>query len=61
VQPGGHLVYAVCSPEPEECESHVASMRVHAPDLELLKRWSSVPPVDGEDAHQALIWRRSIK
>ncbi len=55
---GGTLVYAVCSPEPEEAEAHVATLAERAPELELVRRWSSSPPAHGEDAHQALIWRR---
>ncbi len=53
VRPGGALVYAVCSPEPEEGE------RVMARFLAAESGWvrdavlHTAPPADGEDAHQA--------
>jgi 16S rRNA (cytosine967-C5)-methyltransferase len=51
--PGGTLVYAVCSPEPEEGEAVVDAFLADRADLELDTRWTSVPPAGDEDAFQA--------
>jgi 16S rRNA (cytosine967-C5)-methyltransferase len=49
LKPGGRLVYAVCSPEPEEGEEVVAQLR----GWRVVERWSSWPPRGDEDAFQA--------
>lgn len=54
VAPGGALVYAVCSPMPEEGRGVVdalAGWRVE-------RAWSSAPPAGDEDAFQAFVLRR---
>ncbi len=54
VGPGGALVYAVCSPEPEEGSGVVAQLK----GWHVVDSWSSVPPAGDEDAHQAFVLRR---
>jgi 16S rRNA (cytosine967-C5)-methyltransferase len=54
VQPGGALVYAVCSPEQAEGEDVVSQLAGWA----VVDSWSSRPPVADEDAHQAFVLRR---
>ncbi len=53
VKSGGRLVYAVCSPEPEEGEQVVAAFLAKHPDFRLDTTLSTAPPQDGEDAHYA--------
>jgi 16S rRNA (cytosine967-C5)-methyltransferase len=54
VRPGGVLVYAVCSGEPEEGERVVEGFLSHAADFEVDDRFCSAPPVGDEDAFQAI-------
>jgi 16S rRNA (cytosine967-C5)-methyltransferase len=54
VKPGGALIYAVCSPEPEEGLQVVQMLSGWTVE----RSWSSVPPVKDEDAFQAFILRR---
>lgn len=58
VRPGGTLVYAVCSGEPEEGGGVTATFSSRNPGFELLETWTSAPPQDYEDAHFAAKWRR---
>lgn len=58
VRPGGCLVYAVCSPEPEEGSAVVEPFVAEAP-FELVRMWSSAPPSGEEDAHQAFVLRKA--
>ncbi len=55
VAPGGALVYAVCSPMPEEGEAVVASLA----EWTVTRRWAAVPPSGDEDAFQAFVLRRT--
>ncbi|MGB0641080.1 MAG: RsmB/NOP family class I SAM-dependent RNA methyltransferase, partial [Myxococcota bacterium] len=55
VCPGGVLVYAVCSPEPEEGPQVVADMT----GWEVTEQWCSVPPSADEDAFQSFVLRRT--
>lgn len=55
VAPGGRLVYSVCSPMPEEGPGVVQTLA----DFEVERAWSSVPPLDDEDAFQAFVLRRA--
>jgi 16S rRNA (cytosine967-C5)-methyltransferase len=53
VRPGGTLVYAVCSPEPEEGEQVVEAFLSKHRRFSLDRRLSTAPPKHGEDAHFA--------
>jgi 16S rRNA (cytosine967-C5)-methyltransferase len=53
VRPGGALVYAVCSPEPEEGRDVIEAFLAGHPGFTLERTWSSIPPVGEEDAHFA--------
>lgn len=53
VRSGGVLVYAVCSPEPEEGEGVVQRFLDDHPEFTLELTLDTAPPQDGEDAHQA--------
>lgn len=55
VAPGGALVYAVCSPMPEEGRGVVEALA----GWTTVSSWSSVPPLGDEDAFQAFLLRRS--
>lgn len=55
VRPGGALVYAVCSPMPEEGEGVVSRLE----GWKVERAWSTVPPAGDEDAFQAFVLRRS--
>ncbi|MEZ4319101.1 MAG: transcription antitermination factor NusB [Myxococcota bacterium] len=59
VKPGGVLVYAVCSPEPEEGSEVVSRFLERAPEFLRELDWSSAPPSGEEDAHQAFVMRRN--
>lgn len=60
VRPGGVLVYAVCSAEPEEGEDIVREfLRAH-PEFVLEEQVVTAPPTDDEDAFQAARLRRSM-
>lgn len=61
VRPGGWLVYAVCSPEPEEGIEVVEKFLATERGFELDLSWSSAPPRGEEDAHQAWRLRRSAE
>ena len=54
VEPGGVLIYAVCSPEPEEGPDVVARLE----GWKVIDRWASVPPAGDEDAPQVFALRR---
>lgn len=58
VAPGGVLVYAVCSPEPEEGEQVVDRFLAAHPAFERDVVLSTAPPQNGEDAHFAARLRR---
>ena len=51
VAPGGRLIYAVCSPMPEEGEQVVADLD----GWQVASTWSSTPPAGDEDAFQAFV------
>ncbi len=53
LRPGGALVYAVCSGEPEEGEKVVERFLAAMSDYRLDDRFSSAPPHGDEDAFQA--------
>ena len=55
---GGILVYAVCSPEPEEGEQVVDRFVAAHPAFEREATLSTAPPECGEDAHFAARLRR---
>ncbi len=59
VRPGGTLVYAVCSAEPEEGPDVVVDFSMAHDDFDLELTWCSAPPTDGEDAHFAARWTRT--
>lgn len=58
VRPGGVLVYAVCSPEPEEGQAVVAAFLSEHPDFTIDAELATAPPQLGEDAHVAVRLRR---
>ena len=58
VAPGGTLVYAVCSPEPEEGSEVVESFLAEHEGFELEEGLQTAPPSQGEDAHFAVRMRR---
>jgi 16S rRNA (cytosine967-C5)-methyltransferase len=51
VKPGGHLVYAVCSTEPEEGEQVARGLD----GWTVQSAWASVPPTGDEDGFQAFV------
>jgi 16S rRNA (cytosine967-C5)-methyltransferase len=53
---GGHLVYAVCSGEPEEGDAVVRAFTESNPRFELLETWTSAPPEGVEDGHFVAKW-----
>lgn len=57
VAPGGRLIYAVCSPEPEEGTEIVAGLVSEVEVCEIVTSWSSAPPSSDEDAHAAWVIR----
>lgn len=59
VAPGGRLVYAVCSAEPEEGEQVVAAFLADHPGFSRERALSTAPPQHGEDAHVAVVMRRA--
>lgn len=58
VRPGGALIYAVCSAEPEEGEALVRAFLADHPEYELEEQIATAPPADDEDAFQAARLRR---
>ena len=58
VGPAGRLVYAVCSPEPEEGGGVVSGFLADHPDFELQTTLCTAPPTDDEDAHYAAVMVR---
>ncbi len=58
VRPGGVLVYAVCSPEPEEGRDVVDAFLAAHPDFALDGELSTAPPTHGEDAHAGFRMRK---
>lgn len=59
VAPGGRLIYAVCSPEPEEGTGIVADfLRAH-PDFVHHHALHTAPPQHHEDGHYAAVLTRS--
>ena len=57
VKPGGHLLYAVCSPEPEEGIEVVEPFLAEG-GFQEVHRFSTAPPAGEEDAHQAFLLRK---
>ena len=57
VASGGVLVYAVCSPEPEEGPDRVASFLEGHPGFSVEHTLTTAPPTQGEDAHFAVRMR----
>ena len=53
LRPGGRLVYAVCSPEPEEGSQVVEAFLSSHPDFSLEAVLDCAPPSGGEDAFYA--------
>lgn len=58
VRPGGALVYAVCSAEPEEGTEVVEAFLASHPEFEMEQGLSTAPPEADEDAHWAARMRR---
>jgi 16S rRNA (cytosine967-C5)-methyltransferase len=58
VRPGGRLVYAVCSPEPEEGEAVARDFQEDNPHFELERVLALAPPTGDEDAFFAARFRR---
>jgi 16S rRNA (cytosine967-C5)-methyltransferase len=58
VKPGGQLVYAVCSPEPEEGQEVADGFSQRTPFYRLERLWNSVPPQANEDAFFGARWTR---
>jgi 16S rRNA (cytosine967-C5)-methyltransferase len=58
VRPGGRLVYAVCSPEPEEGRDVVQAFLGAHEDFELVEKHVLAPPERGEDAHAGALLRK---
>ncbi len=56
VRPGGQLVYAVCSPEPEEGQEVAEAFSDRTPFYRLERLWNSVPPHANEDAFFGASW-----
>lgn len=56
VKPGGHLIYAVCSMEPEEGVDVAASIDGWAVE----DRWASAPPTGDEDGFQVFRLKASV-
>lgn len=59
VAPGGVLVYAVCSPEPEEGRGVVEAFLAEHADFALETTLQTAPPEGDEDAFQAFRMRRA--
>jgi 16S rRNA (cytosine967-C5)-methyltransferase len=49
-KPGGTLVYAVCSPEPEEGTEVVSAFLAEHPEFTLERTFTTAPPQNDEDA-----------
>jgi len=58
VRPGGRIVYAVCSGEPEEGADVVQAFLEDVPGFELERALCFAPPVGDEDAFYAARLRR---
>jgi len=58
LKPGGQLVYAVCSAEPEEGEAVVRAFTDANQQFELKETWTSAPPEGVEDGHFVAKWGR---
>lgn len=58
VRLGGRLVYAVCSPEPEEGPDVVRAFLEKETEFSLERELSTAPPTADEDAHYAAVLRR---
>ena len=56
--PGGAVVYAVCSPEPEEGPDVVRGFLAEHPGWTLEEERSTAPPVGDEDAFYGARLRR---
>lgn len=56
LKPGGLLVYAVCSAEPEEGDAVVRAFTKSNPRFTLLETWTSAPPQGAEDGHFVAKW-----
>jgi 16S rRNA (cytosine967-C5)-methyltransferase len=59
VRPGGVLVYAVCSPEPEEGEGVIGRFLSSRDDFRIETTWTSAPPQGDEDAFWGARLRRA--
>jgi 16S rRNA (cytosine967-C5)-methyltransferase len=59
VRPGGALVYAVCSPEPEEGDGVVRAFVERHPEFSVETTLSTAPPERGEDGFFGARLRRS--
>jgi 16S rRNA (cytosine967-C5)-methyltransferase len=59
VKPGGALVYAVCSPEPEEGDGVVRAFVERHPEFSVETTLSTAPPERGEDGFFGARLRRS--
>ncbi|MEN0064487.1 MAG: transcription antitermination factor NusB [Myxococcota bacterium] len=59
VRPGGALVYAVCSPEPEEGAEVIADFVAAHPMFRVEATRETAPPTQGEDAHFGCRLRRA--
>ncbi|NCG17748.1 MAG: hypothetical protein GWP91_01880, partial [Rhodobacterales bacterium] len=55
---GGTLVYAVCSPEPEEGTEVVDAFLKIFPNFKRVHKLDTAPPQTGEDAHQGFVLQR---
>lgn len=60
VAPGGRLIYAVCSPEPEEGVQVVADFLQAHPAFEQHRALNTAPPQHDEDGHYAAVLTRCV-
>lgn len=59
VRSGGALVYAVCSPEPEEGQAIVEAFTAEHPEFTVERTLCTAPPEHGEDAFFGARWVRA--
>jgi 16S rRNA (cytosine967-C5)-methyltransferase len=59
VRPAGRLIYAVCSPEPEEGQAVVDAFLDAHPHFTRVDALHTAPPSDDEDAHAAFVLERT--
>ncbi|MFN0056293.1 MAG: transcription antitermination factor NusB [Planctomycetales bacterium] len=55
LRPGGRLVYATCSIEPEENQQLIAGLLSQRPELQLVKERHHLPGQPGDGGYQALL------